>query len=225
MTAAQASPGGLPLEKVRATRTEVRTRQLLESATRLMERAGFHGMSMQALADDAQVSVGLIYQYFPSKEDVLLAVIVDILDAYRAEVPPAIAAAGDDPVHRLAAGFRAFCEVNDRHRHGTVLAYRESKTLGPEGRERIKQLELATSEPLRQAVREGLARGVFLDVDPDVAAYDAALLAHAWALKHWHFGPAMTFDHYVAQQTALLLRSMLNPRRRSRYRHLLEVSP
>ena len=62
-----------------------------------MIRTGYHEMSMQAVAEDAGMSVGLIYQYFGGKQEVLRAVIVDILDAFRAEVPAAMSAAGDDP--------------------------------------------------------------------------------------------------------------------------------
>jgi AcrR family transcriptional regulator len=75
---------------VREARTKWRVRQVLDAATRLMERSGSHAMSIQALADAADVSVGLIYQYLGNKEDVLKAVVVDILDSYRDQVPTAI---------------------------------------------------------------------------------------------------------------------------------------
>lgn len=60
-------------EAVRAVRVSSRRRQVLDAAVTVMQRTGFHQMSMQALADEAQVSVGLIYKYFGGKEDILLA--------------------------------------------------------------------------------------------------------------------------------------------------------
>ncbi len=45
-----------------------------------MEREGSHAVSMQALAAEAGVSVGLIYRYVGGKDDILLAVIVNVLD-------------------------------------------------------------------------------------------------------------------------------------------------
>lgn len=209
-------------DAVRAVRTEWRTRQLLGAAARLMERAGFHGVSMQALADEAQVSVGLIYRYFGGKEDVLLAVIVDVLDAFDRRVPAAIAGAGADPVERIVAGFRAYCEVINDHRHAAVLTYRESKTLGEAGREQIKRLEVQTGEPLRAAIRAAVESGALVDTDVELLAYDLLLLAHAWALKHWYFERTLDFDGYVARQSALVLRGVIAPRRRAKYRHLLE---
>ena len=55
----------LPVEEaVRAVRTSSRRRQVLDAAVKVMGRTGFHQMSMQNLAAEADVSVGLIYKYF-----------------------------------------------------------------------------------------------------------------------------------------------------------------
>jgi len=210
-----------PAQAARQTRAERRSEQLLLAAARLMERDGSQGVSMQAVAEEAGVSVGLIYRYFGGKDDLLLAVIVDVLETFSTAVPAAIAGAGDDPVERLVAAFRSYCEVIDAHRHAAVLTYRESKSLSPAGREKIKQLEVQTSEPLRQVIREGVAASVLTTDDPDLVAYNLLLLAHAWALKHWYFEQSLTFDEYVRKQTVLTLSALLEPRRRRSYRRFL----
>ena len=210
-----------PAQAARQTRAERRSEQLLLAAARLMERDGSQGVSMQAVAEEAGVSVGLMYRYFGGKDDLLLAVIVDVLETFSTAVPAAISAAGDDPVERLVAAYRSYCEVIEAHRHAAVLTYRESKSLSPAGREKIKQLEVQTSEPLRQVIREGVAAGVLTTDDPDLVAYNLLLLAHAWALKHWYFEQSLTFDEYVRKQTALTLSALLEPRRRRGYRRFL----
>jgi AcrR family transcriptional regulator len=204
------------------TRAERRSQQLLRAAARLMERDGSQAVSMQAVAEEAGVSVGLIYRYFGGKDDLLLAVIVDVLDAFAVRVPEAVENAGEDPIERLAAAFRAYCEVIDEHRHAAVLTYRESKSLSPEGREKIKELEVQTSDPLRQVIREGVAAGVLTTEDPDLVAYNLLLLAHAWALKHWYFEQSLTFDEYVRKQTTLTLSALIEPKKRRAYRRFLE---
>ena len=59
-------------EAVRAARTGSRRRQVLDAAVTVMSRNGFHQMSMQNLAAEANVSVGPIYKYFGGQEDLLL---------------------------------------------------------------------------------------------------------------------------------------------------------
>jgi len=211
-----------PQDAARQTLATQRSRQLLDAAARLMEREGSEAVSMQALAAEAGVSVGLIYRYFGGKDEVLLAVITQVLDAFATEVPAAIDGAGDDPVRRLAAAFGAYCRVIDEHRHAAVLTYRESKSLDAAGRERIKQLEVDTSQPLRETIRAGVAAGLLVADDPDLVAYNLLLLAHSWALKHWYFERTMDLDTYIRAQLALTLRATLATDHAAAYSDLVE---
>lgn len=203
---------------------EQRSAELLAAAARLMEREGSQAVSMQAVAAEAGVSVGLIYRYFGGKDDLLLAVIVDVLDAFAEQVPAAIESAGPDPVVRLVAAFRTYCAVIDEHRHAAVLTYRETKSLSAEGRAKLMEMEVATSEPLRVLIADGVRAGVLDPADPDLLAYNLLLLAHAWALKHWYFERSMGFEEYVTRQTSLALGAAIAPRYRRRYRDLLRGS-
>lgn len=209
-------------EAVRAARAGSRRRQVLDAAVKVMGRNGFHQMSMQDLAAEAKVSVGLIYKYFGGKEDLLLATIVRIQDAFRDQLAPVIAAAGDDVVDQLTAGVRRYIEIVDENLDGVVLTYRESRTLGAPGRAQIKDLEIATAAPLRAVIEAGIARGVFRRVDVDLIVFDIMLLAHGWALKHWHFGPIYSIDRYIALQIRHLLTGLIADDRRADYAHVLK---
>ncbi len=209
---------------MRAARASSRRRQVLDAAVKVMGKTGFHQMSMQDLATEAKVSVGLIYKYFGGKEDLLLATIVRILDVFRDQLAPVMESAGDDVVDQLAAGIRRYIEIVDENLDGVVLTYRESRTLAAHGRTQIKELEIGTAAPLRAAVEAGIAQGVFRGVDIDLTVFDIMLLAHGWALKHWHFGPSYSIDEYIALQTRHLLNSLVADGRRAEYAYLLGSS-
>ena len=213
-----------PQHVARRVLAEHRSRQLLDAAARLMEREGSEAVSMQALAAEAGVSVGLIYRYYGSKDDVLLAVISDVLDAFATSVPAAIAEAGEDPVRQLAAAFSAYCRVIDTHRHAAVLTYRESKSLDEAGRNQIKQREVETSQPLRDAIHRGVEAGLLSVTDPDLIAYNLLLLAHAWALKHWYFERSYDLQTYIERQTAIGLGALIAPEHRDPYATLLRLT-
>jgi AcrR family transcriptional regulator len=213
----------LPAEEaVRAARASSRRRQVLDAAVKVMGRNGFHQMSMQDLAAEAKVSVGLIYKYFGGKEDLLLATIVRILDVFRDQLAPVIAAAGDDVVDQLTAGVRRYIQIVDENLDGVVLTYRESRTLGPPGRAQIKDLEIASAAPLRAVIENGIAQGVFRAVDVDLTVFDIMLLAHGWALKQWHFGTIYSIDRYIALQTRHVLTGLIADDRRANYAHVLK---
>ncbi|MGB3887181.1 TetR/AcrR family transcriptional regulator [Gordonia sp. (in: high G+C Gram-positive bacteria)] len=214
-----------PGHAAREARAAQRSRQLLDAAARLMEKTGSEAVSMQALAAEAGVSVGLIYRYFGSKDDVLLAVIIDVLNQFEIEVPKAIAEAGSDPVRQMAAAFGAYCRVIDSRRHAALLTYRESNALDSAGRQQIKTLELTTIEPLQQAIADGMADGRLVARHPDLVAYNLLLLAHAWALKHWYFERTLDIEGYIRAQLELSLRALIAPDFADEYRDLLGGAP
>lgn len=48
-----------------------RRRQILDAAIQVFARQGFHSTRVSDIADEADVAYGLVYHYFPSKENVL----------------------------------------------------------------------------------------------------------------------------------------------------------
>jgi AcrR family transcriptional regulator len=59
--------------RVSAARLEARRGEILDAAVACFARQGFHETTMADIAREAGVSPGLIYRYFPSKEDVIEA--------------------------------------------------------------------------------------------------------------------------------------------------------
>ena len=209
-------------DPVADTRYRFRRKQLIDAAVRVMQRTGYHQMSMQALATEAGVSTGLAYKYFSGKEAVLEAAITGILEDFRDEIQPAFKAAGSDPVDRLAAGFRRYLDIIDANIPAVVLTYRESGTLSPDGRDRLKELEVETAAPLRELLTDGIARGVFAPVNADLVVFNLLLIAQSWALKHWHFRESHTLDEYYREQLYLIFPGLIAPDRRDDYAHYLE---
>lgn len=212
----------VPAEAARRARSDARTRQLLDAAARLMERSGSHSVSMQAVAEEAGVSVGLIYRYFGNKQELVQGVILGVLDDM-ARVIPAAVEPEEDPVRRMVAAFSAYCRVVEDNREAVLLTYRESNTLDEEGRRLIKDLEVKTAQPLKDAIQEGLDRGLLAPADARILSYDLLLIAHSWALKHWYFAPLLSFEEFVHSQSALMVSMAVHADHRSEYADLLDT--
>ena len=59
---------------------EARKAEILEAAFELFATEGYHGASVSKIAKQAGISKGLMYNYFNSKEDVLRAIMRDIMN-------------------------------------------------------------------------------------------------------------------------------------------------
>lgn len=207
---------------IRAVRAKWRKRQIVAAASELIEQHGFHETSVNDVAAKAGVSVGTIYQYLPSKEDILLLVIIDILDQYRERVPEAMVGI-EDPVERLLAGFDAYCRIiNERH-SSALVAYRESKSLAKDALGKVMELEIETTDLLASCVRAAADAGALVaDIQPSLIASDFVMLAHMWALKHWHLAETLSIDEYVESQARLMLRGIVRGDSLERYERLLD---
>lgn len=197
-----------------------RSRQILEAAAKLMQRRGSHGVSMKEIAEQAGLSVGLIYRYYANKEELVNAVVVELLSKIAYEVPLSSQEVGD-PVHRLITAFKTYASIIRDRRHALMLAYRETKILEPAAQERLKQLELETVEPMLEATQAAIDEGIFRDINAEVYAYNMLLAAHSWALKYWYYAPRFSFDEFVAIQLSQSLGTALRPEYCDRYHEYL----
>jgi hypothetical protein len=56
--------------------------------------------------------------------------------------------------------------------------------------------------------RDGVAAGVFVDIDARLVSHNMLLSAHGWALKHWNLSQWLTLDEFIDQELSLLLASV-----------------
>jgi AcrR family transcriptional regulator len=78
-----------PRKQPRQARAIATRAAVLEAAAQVLESVGYEKMTTTRVAERAGTSVGSLYQYFPSKEAILLA----LLEAKTARVDSALAAA------------------------------------------------------------------------------------------------------------------------------------
>jgi AcrR family transcriptional regulator len=115
-----------PRQRMRAPE---RRAQLLDVARRVFGTAGFHAASMEAVAKEAGVTKPILYDHFPSKKELYLA----LLDADLAVLHEEVSKALDSPIgnrERIRASFQAYFDFVDEHAEGFRLLMQE--TVGTE---------------------------------------------------------------------------------------------
>ncbi|MFC3229329.1 TetR/AcrR family transcriptional regulator [Marinibaculum pumilum] len=184
---------------------EERRKQILAAAIEIFGRRGFHDATMQQISRAAGISVGLIYQYFRDKEDLLHAVISEILDSYLREIPAA-RATQTEPLERLHAAVRAYFRVVDEHRAAALIGYRESRVLPRARMTEIMARERETTGLIAESVEECRRAGVLQVADPELLTYQLVVYVHAWPLHAWRLEPQPGGEAYIERGMAQLLR-------------------
>jgi len=180
---------------------------------KLFSEHGYYNTTIQAIAREAGISVGLVYQYFREKDDLLFLSLKDVLETYEREIPQAIARQ-TQPLARLRAAIRAYCGVIDRLKEATVLTYRSTKSLRAERRRYIKEGETRTNRLLEGCLRECIAQGYMRSVNAPLLVYQYVHFAHAWALKSWALRNRYTLEGYVREGLRLLVDPFLTAKGR-----------
>ena len=99
--------------------TEMRQR-ILDGAYRAMLAGGYRGTTMPAIAAESDVSVGLLYRYFDSKEELYLAMCEGVTQAQLDELAAHLGTIAD-PRARVAAAVRHFVESLEAEGWGAIV--------------------------------------------------------------------------------------------------------
>ncbi|MCL4799210.1 MAG: TetR/AcrR family transcriptional regulator [Burkholderiales bacterium] len=191
-----------------------RRQQIIRAATKLFSEQGYYGTTIQHIAREAGISVGLIYQYFRDKDDVLFLTLKHVLETYENEIP-AVLAGVEHPLERLCVALGAYCRVVDRLRDATVLTYRSTKSLRADRRTFIKEGEARTNRLLETCLRACISAGHLRPVNDYLLVYQLVLFSHAWALKAWALRDRYTLDDYVEEGIKLLVEPYLTEKGRA----------
>jgi AcrR family transcriptional regulator len=106
----------VPAKPLTRPEQQQRTRErLLDAASRVFARRGYHAATLEQVAHEAGYSTGAVYSNFSGKEDLFLA-LADRQIGGRAEQARRVAEAAEDPAEleaALAEWFRSFVEESE----------------------------------------------------------------------------------------------------------------
>lgn len=163
---------------------QARRSRMLDAAEVLALDGGWDGVQMREVATRADVALGTLYRYFPSKEHLLISVMLLEVEqlADRLSVRPP---EGDDPVQRVIDVLRRANRALQRQPNVTIAMIRALVA----GNTDVAPVVAAIREVMRRIISDALGVTTADPVEPrDVLAID--LLGDVWlaALVSWISG-------------------------------------
>ena len=157
--------------------------EIIEHCAALFDKVGYHGTSMQMLADDVGLGKPSLYHYFRSKTDILYEMHQTHIDAL-IEGLPAGDAADADPAQSLEkAALLTLRQIADHP--GYVSAFMDHyRELEGKQRTEMQKRRREYLARITNIVKGGIEAGKFRKVDPDLATL-AFLGMCTWAYK-WY---------------------------------------
>ena len=184
-----------------------RRRQIVDAAVELFIANGFHKTTTRQIAAAAGFSIGSLYEYVASKEDILDLV----CDAIHAEMETGMADAmrhGSQEDNPLAAVIRAYLMVCDRMNDHILLIYQETQSLPHKWRRVVLESEVRITGLFTRALAQLMGDGkipLLSEAATDLVAHNIAVIGHMWTFRRWFLARHYTIDDYIRHQTAFIL--------------------
>jgi AcrR family transcriptional regulator len=166
-------------DRPRAKR-DLKRAEILKSAAVAFHRRGYHGASVEQIANALQMTKGSLYYYFKNKEEILffchdysLDILLDLLaEVEKDHAPP------DAKLRRLIV---AFVHMIIDELHGTALTL-DPQALSPPLLQKIIAKRDQFDHGVRRILQEGIDRGLFAPGDPKLLGF-AILGAINWITR------------------------------------------
>ena len=195
-------PGAI---RVKKEATVVRNlEKIFDAALKISNRKGFAAMSMRDLSAEANMSMGALYAYFSSKED-LLAMLQDQRRSLTRRILEQRLDAAEGAIERLRTAVRTHLYLSEAMQPWFFFAFMEARHLPPAEREKTLESELATERLFEALLQQAVAAGALAARDTLLFAGLIKAMLQDWYLKRWKHGRRkITVDRYADELLAVI---------------------
>jgi AcrR family transcriptional regulator len=189
--------------RVKKEDTVVKNLERIFSATlRISNRKGFQAMSMRDLSRETRLSLGALYSYFPSKEE-LLAMLQNQRRTITKQILDECIANEAKPAARLRAAILTHLYLSEAMQPWFYFSYMEAKNLSQKEQDLAVASELYTEGLLADIIEEGKDRGDFRTRDALLTASVIKAMLQDWYLKRSKYAkrriPVEQYAQFVLQ--------------------------
>jgi len=185
--------------------------RIATAAAGLFLSGGYHSTSVREIAEKAGLSVGSVFNYFASKEEILFFLFSHAqsrteaaLQEQRTEFER-LKNEGADPKKLFLLAYERLVRMADELRRYVVLGYQEMKSLTATERRRLFEGEERIQHFLEEIIAYGVEQGMFPPGDVDLKVHCLMVLSQSWAVRHWALKRFAKVDEYLTALKAIAL--------------------
>lgn len=171
--------------------------KIFDAVFKISYTKGFQAMSMRDLSSETGLSMGALYGYFKSKDELLgiiqrqgrsmvKGVLADSLETI------------EDPLEKLNAVIRAHIYLSEMARPWFFFTFMEARNLTDEEIKSVQAMESYTEQILVDILEYGEKKGVFKPGNHQLTASLIKAMQQDWYLKRWKYKKRnITVDEYA----------------------------
>ncbi len=184
-----------------------RRRQIVDAAVKLFIEYGYHKTTTRVLAKATGLSIGALYEYVSTKDDVLYLV----CNAIHSEVEQGVTDALARPTvgkEALSEVIREFFLVCDRMSDHVLLMYQVTHFLPVKWQKKVLEAELRITNLFIEAMYELKKQDKLPQLEDstiELIGHNISVIGHTWAFRRWYFAKNFSIEQYTKQQTEFIM--------------------
>lgn len=185
---------------------EKRRNQMIKAAITLFKEKGFYRTTTREIARESGFSIGTLYEYIRTKEDVLFLVCDAIYDQVRQRLEAAIDWKNPS-VSNLEKVVESYFYLMDDMQEEIVIMYQEVKSLKKETKEYVLQKERDMVAMLEKMIVACLPETIS-EKDAALIANNIFVQGQMWGFRRWMLQKQFTLKEYISRQIHFLMQSL-----------------
>ena len=184
-----------------------RRRQIIDSTVKLFIQHGYHKTTTRMIAKASNFSIGSLYEYVSSKEDLLYLVCKTIHEEVQEAVENALSNT-DMGKEQLAQVIRQYFYVCDKMGDHILLMYQVTQFLPEKWKTKVLENELNITNIFIDALSSLSGKNSFPELDSKIlnlVGHNISVLGQMWAFRRWHLNNNFNIDDYIKIQTDFIL--------------------
>lgn len=187
----------------------IRRDQLVKAAVKLFTEKGFHRTTTREIAKASGFSIGTLYEYIRSKEDVLYLVCDDIYNKVSEKLKLSMALKGSG-LQSLENAIKGCIHVMDEMQDEVLVMYQEAKSLSKESLSYVlnkeKDMAYYFKEVLDHCVQNGALK--LNEKESTFFSHQILVQCQMWAFRRWTLRKEFTIEDYKALQVKAILNGL-----------------
>ncbi|WP_029269416.1 TetR/AcrR family transcriptional regulator [Virgibacillus alimentarius] len=185
---------------------EKRRNQMIEGAITLFKEKGFHKTTTREIAKEAGFSIGTLYEYIRTKEDVLFLVCDAIYDQVHACLEESIDHESPS-LKNLINVTKSYFRLIDEMQEGVIIMYQEVKSLEGEKKEYVLKKEREMVDMLEHLIITSLPHKME-QADAEILANNIFVQGQMWGFRRWMLQKQFSLEEYIDRQIHFLLQAI-----------------
>ncbi|TDI98601.1 MAG: TetR/AcrR family transcriptional regulator [Candidatus Dadabacteria bacterium] len=184
----------------------VRRQELVNAAVKLFVKKGFHKTTVREIAKEFGMSMGALYDYIRTKEDILFLVCDHIFKSVSDKLQ--VSAGGkENAKEKLKNAIRDYFIIIDSIQDYTLLLYQETKSLNRKDRNYVLSAEMELTKIFENIIAQGIKEKTF-NIDKHTAkivANNIMVQGQMWSFRRWVAQKNYSLNNYIQIQTDLTI--------------------